>query len=199
MEGVPFSFVTDDSERSAAVPILVPPGVPVPDLVGVVPVPEGALEVPGAGGSFLAGPRVRRVADRPLRALGRYYFISPRMRRLLDRAGVTARFLESALFGIPRERAALVRLVGPLGPPSARSATPVLVERWRRADGSWLLHLVNYAETPAVIEVTGPGGPLTASYSPDAGTEARETQEGLTVRLETYVVLEWRSRNTRGD
>jgi hypothetical protein len=204
-EGVPFEFVAN-SGLAAGVPerpILVPPGLAPPALAAGstrawITLPEGFLDIPAAPSRVFAGRLVRRAADRPLRALARHYFGSARVRRLLDRSGVTARFLESALFTVPRRARELRLLLERGGARRVESAAPVLVERRGRDDGTRLLHLVNYADDPQTVHVREAGARLAAWSSPDASTRVAAEGEGARVALDTYVVLEWRQEGHAG-
>jgi hypothetical protein len=197
-EAIPFAFYTaaDLAAPSfAPPPILVPPGVapPVTAAAGVrlVVVPLGLIDVPAAPSRFLGRRPVRFLADRPLRSLARRYFGSARVRRMVDKSGLTARFLESALFTVPKRSAEIRRLLDLAGPRRVESEAPVLVERRRTPDGRLRLHIVSYTDAPQKVIVHGTAGPLAAWYSPDAATSVEADGGEIRVQLETYVVLEW--------
>jgi hypothetical protein len=193
-EAVPFAFYTREALESGSSwpPIVIPPGVAPPDVrpgVALVPIAPDEIDIPAASSPALGHAAVRRIADWPLRTLARYYFGSPWVRRLVDRSGLTARFLESALFTVPHRSAALRHRLGPAAA-GVESSQPVLVERRRRADGVTLLHLVNYSDEKARVVIRGAGA-LRAWYSPDPQTSVVSEGGAVWVELTTYVVLEW--------
>jgi len=194
-EAIPFAFFTAAALAGASPaglpPILVPPGVTPPTTTArLVMIPPGVLDVPAASSRFLGRRPVRFLADRPLRSLARRYFGSARVRRLVDKFGLTARFLESALFTVPRRSAEVRRLLDLAGPRRVESEAPVLVERRRSPDGRMRLHVVSYSDVPQRVVVHGTGA-LRAWHSPDAGTSVEAKDGEVRVHLETYVVLEW--------
>jgi hypothetical protein len=199
-ERVPFAFFTRETLASLAhvPPILVPPGIAPPPTAGpihLIAVPDEALDVPAAPSRLLGRLVIRAMADRPLRALARHYFGSARVRRAVDRSGLTARFLESPLFTVPRRAAEVGRLLDGVERPHVESDTPLLVERWHGRDGLVRLHLVNYVDGMATV-VLRRTPPLQAWYSPDETTRVDADSVGAETRihLETYVVLEWIDR-----
>jgi hypothetical protein len=196
--GVPFTFFTPEGLRASSrdtPPVLVPPGVTPPSVpagLRLVVLPPGIPDIPAAPSPFLQSAFARALADRPLRALARHYFGSARVRRAFDRAGLTARFLESPLFTLPRRSAEVLEALGPSPAPMVVSDRPVLAESWRSRDGVLRLHLVNYDD--AVSRVSVPGQPApTAVYSPDGPVDV-DSEHGLHVHVQTYAVLEWTSR-----
>jgi hypothetical protein len=198
-ERIPFTFVTRETLAAADAdhpPVLIPPGVvppAAPPSTRLVVIPEGALDVPAAPSRLLARRPVRALADRPLRALARHYFGSARVRRLIDRSGLTARFLESPLFTVPQRSAEIARLLRDADRPALACDVPILVERWRGRDGLTRLHLVNYVDAVADVTLRGTP-PLAASYSPDEATRVERVGDGIQIHLQTYAVLEWTDR-----
>jgi hypothetical protein len=208
--GVPFAFATAASlaaradgglvrpaARGAAassavpLPLLVPPGLNPPVGAGrVIHVPARALSLPDPGAATRAGRVVHRAADPLLRALSAGYFGSARIRRRVDRSGLTAAFLRSPFFRLPRDVTALAALLPPTHRPAVRSDAPLLVERRRSADGRCLLHLVNYADTPTAVELPERRGPRPALYSPDPGTRWCDGGSRLRLALDCYAILE---------
>ncbi|MFO7893884.1 MAG: hypothetical protein R6U63_09125 [Longimicrobiales bacterium] len=199
--GVSVGFIdgdglTDDAGHvptSARGPVLVPPGARRPDHVG-------DASVVAVDPALLNSSRLPDVLDlRPVRWLlhplltrvGRLYFGSARVRRLFDALGLTRRFLESPYFDVPARYRAVAALIGPRSGPFVEATTPVLVERWRRPDGGWRLHLVNYDETPVRLTIHHDETDGAVLSTPDPGTRMLRTDPGETfLELELYAVLE---------
>ena len=195
-EAVPFEFVTAEqieSGRAAAGIILVPPGAAPPpsSSARVVFLKSSSVDVPGAPSRWLGSAIGRRLADRPLRRVTSAYFGSARVRRLFDRSGLTGRFLQSPFFRLPRRRKELHRLLPPPSSPHLRAAWPVLAERWRRADGTRLLHLVNYGPAPNTVRTSLADGPALTLHTPDEETRLYQWPRQAILDLEHYAVLEW--------
>jgi hypothetical protein len=193
---VPFRFVTaarPDGPFPRLSVVLVPPGIagPVPSgRYRVVHIPRGALDTPGAPSRLGALPWVRRLLDGPMSLLARAYFGTARARRLIDSSGLTERFLESPLFGLPRNGQEVTRLLPPLATPRIAGTGPLLVERRRGNDDTLFIHIVNYADHAARVRVEESTPSRTRLHSPDEGT--RLTLEGSTLMLtlECYAILE---------
>lgn len=184
VEGIPFAFATPRDCVGGALPVLVPPGIDVPQGCSMaVRVPESwiaPIRLPGRNGRGL----VRSAANGPLTAIGRLYFGTAGGRRAFDRLGITARFLRSPYFRVPRaaakirERLALAPLL--------HSSGACLVERWARADGASLLHIVNYEERSIDVHLMSGRG-IPRLHTPDTLT-SRDRER---VHIERYAVLEF--------
>jgi hypothetical protein len=194
-EGVPFGFVTRAGLRMGLAQgrsVLVPPGLAPPATISpararLLTVPDG-LAVPAGGPGWLSHGVARRVADPILTRFATAYFASASTRRLVDRTGLTARFLQSPYFTIPRNHGMLRELLPVSELPAERADGAVLVERWCAGDGRSLLHLVNYEDRAVNIDWSGPGAVPTL-LSPD--TETRWTDAGKRLQLECWAVLEY--------
>jgi hypothetical protein len=161
-----------------------------------VPFAFTAGDAPCVGpGSFAHGGRAHplldsahfcRLIDPGMRALARGYFGTVRLRRWIDKSGLTRRFLESPSFALPDNWGAL-RTGHDLEGPCAFSAAPILVERWRHTSGRYRLHVVNYCDQPVDVTVKA-GGPIVL-HSPDPGTVWLDSAHAR-LRLDTYAVLE---------
>jgi hypothetical protein len=176
--------------------LVIPPGIGVPDGypedgVRVVRLEEGDLGLPGAPGA-LARSWVGRVVLGPLAGrLAAAYFASAKVRRLLDAAGLTRRFLRSPFFGLPAGSRALRQRLPPRDAPVFESRGVFLVARWARADGGRLVHLVNYEDETISVRSRLDGRGMPALHTPDAGTRLFASGDHLFVDLECHAVLEW--------
>jgi len=196
---VPFRFVAaavDALAGSSVSVVLVPPGVRPPAWTlplgpPLVPVSDGLLDIPAASSALLSSPFARRLMDLPMSLLARAYFGWAPVRRALDRSGLVANFLQSPLFRVPRNSQAIEALLPVLRHPRVTCDQPLLVERWLRSDGQHLLHLVNYADRPAVVRFDGRGSELTGLHTPDARTRLERDDQGRLLNLECYAVLEY--------
>ncbi len=191
--GVPFRFLAPDAVGavSGVRCLLVPHGIAEPQdtPLPVVRVPRDLLDVPGSRFTPRTARLLLRLVDRPMRVAARSYFSSSYVRRFLDRTGVAARFLASPLFAVPQQARALGALLPKLSPPHIEAATPVLVERYRRADGAGLVHLVNYSGVPVRLRLNGVGPGRPALHSPDERSYFTDAPTEL--QLDCYAVLEW--------
>jgi hypothetical protein len=129
----------------------------------------------------------RRAINPVMSTLGRAYFGTVRARRLLDRTGLTRKFLESPWFTIPENWRLARELAPPIETPHARAETPILVERWRQSSGRWRLHLINYSDQPALVRLHVDHAH--ALYSPDATTQWLGTDPEV-LHLDCYAVVE---------
>ena len=193
-EGVPFGFVTragleegQGDERA----VLVPPGLEPP--IGIAPqgtrlliVPE-PLDVPAVGLNWLSHSLARSVVDPILTRFAAAYFGSASTRRLVDQVGLTARFLQSPYFTIPRNHGMLRELLPVSELPPVRADGAILVERWCAQDGRSLVHLVNYEDRLINVEWSGPGA-APVLLTPD--TETRWMGAANRLQLECWAVLE---------
>jgi hypothetical protein len=194
-ESVCFGFTTADAVASGAFAgtrVLVPAGVAPPATprgAEVVAVPAGAHDVRGRPVALLRDGAIRGAADRVLSALSRAYFGSATSRRVIDRIGLTRRFLRSAYFAVPRKRASWNGLVPDWLPTRVVSPSPVLVERLERSDGATVIHLVNFSDSPTVVRMPGVVSREPGLHTPDGGTSMVRSG-GLEIRLEQWAVLE---------
>jgi hypothetical protein len=187
---VSYSFITLAELRAqgAQLPVLVPPGCRrAPDVTGVAIIALPDLDVPAASSGMTRSSAFRNAAHPVMSTVARNYFGSAGFRRTLDGLGVTRRFLQSPLFQIPRQPAVVRRALGDRVQPVI-ALRPVLVDRWRTADGRRLIHLVNYTDGVNRTFV-----PLETSnvrvHTPDL-TSFSVDKDGVTVDLDVYAVLE---------
>lgn len=197
-EAVPFAFVTPeglDQDALPGRPVFVPLGARRPAVAHasrIIRVPPHLLDVPARTPAFLRSTAGRRAVDPLLRRLAAGYFGSARVRRAIDGSGLTGAFLRSPAFRVPRRSRALLRLLAGHRPPVA-ATPPVLVERRVRADGARLLHLVNYADSPVMVDVSrAPAAPRARLHTPDGGTAFVARLAGVDrLCVHEYAVLEW--------
>jgi hypothetical protein len=188
-DGVCFGFITPAQvERAKGRSILVPPGVQVPSgRAGMLLSVSPEWIRPIRPHSRFSNSRVlRALADPALRGIGRAYFEHAGVRRAFDRAGITARFLQSKYFGLPRHPSSIREHVR-LPRPAARPHGPALVERWIRSDGTQFVHLVNYSDTVIRVALPPEWTDLTI-HSPDP--VSRLISDGGGLYLENYAVLQ---------
>lgn len=194
---IPFAFASDASptaDQFGGKTVLVPPGTRASrrfDGARVLPVPTRELH----GGSpplrLLDNEPARWILHPALTLLSRAYFGSAQVRRLLDRAGLTRRFLESPYFRIPRGHERVARLVADRQTPYVLADRPVLAERWIRGDGARLLHLVNYDDAPARVSLHHDATSMLELHTPDLGTRLDRGPDGAsTIHLDLYAVIE---------
>jgi hypothetical protein len=193
-----FAFVTPDRLATgewAGRRVLVPPGQRFDGTDGgaqLVYVSHAVCQLPPTPAQFLNSRAVRRACNMALTSISRAYFGSARARRALDASGITASFLRSPYFRIPARRGGMNGLAPDWSTTRVSAASPVLVERWfRERDGARLIHLVNFSDTPARVQLGGVISSTVELHSPDADTRLR-TGARLEMDLELYAVLELR-------
>lgn len=178
--GIPYSFTTPASATALRVPLVLPPQSQISAQRGWIVADE--LDVPGQLVEVLESERFRTVADPILSNLARGYFGYAPLRRMIDATGLTRWFLQSPFFRLPRRSQLLAQRL-PKTVFSVMANLPVLAERYRRADGTQLLHLVNYAHQRQ--RVTLPGHDLRL-HTPDASALIGHE----TIELDVYAVME---------
>jgi hypothetical protein len=186
--GISFAFSTPEGGAGtwdASVPLLLPPGISGPEgatrTVAVTARDLFPVSAPAPLHRF-----IRRLVDGPLRTISRTYFGAAQFRRLIDSSGITRHFLQSRYFTLPAapERVA-ARIPFRRSRPSV--ASPVLVERRRQTDGTGVVHLVNYADEPASVQLP-PDWEVRCMHSPDTRTTL--PQDGSSIlHLDLYAVV----------
>lgn len=191
-EGVPFEFVTRTALEASGPdrPVIVPPRIrPPPASRGAVDITIEDLYPVRLPNGLMRNRTVHRLVDPFLAAFSRAYFGSAGVRRFVDGTGVTASFLRSRFFRLPADTGRLRARIPGLRP-TPRAASPVLVERRVRADGSILFHLVNYVDAPAQVRMPVMHcTPVLHSADVSSGFDGDDRQ---LLWLECYAVLEYR-------
>jgi hypothetical protein len=183
-----YGFVTcaDVARLAPATLLVVPPGTTAPRVPGLETVTLPKLDVPGVSSALLRSRALRSAAHPLLTAVARGYFGNARVRRAFDALGISRRFLQSALFQVPvRSAEATRQLAGRF--PEVTARHPVLIERWRKADGRLLIHLVNYADDWNTTGV--PVSAQACACTPRSVALHNRGRCGL-ARLDVYAVIE---------
>jgi hypothetical protein len=149
---------------------------------------RSALPEPVPFAKLNASALFEAVIDPLMRSFARAYFGRPEVRKFIDRSGLTARFLRSPHFNLPRKTDFGLELPSDIGP-TATSPSKILVERWRSGERGIQLHLVNYEDTPARVHLD-PRIHHCDLFTPDertmwVGSSLRELE------LENYAILEF--------
>jgi hypothetical protein len=158
------------------------------------------LDLPGwapSHPSFLARHKtVRTRASGVVGWLFQSYFRYRWARKVVDGTGLVHTFWNTPYFRLPKEseQRALLDALGERHYPRVESGAPVLVELWQQ-DGSWQLHLVNYASRAQNVRVdfgrTASGRVFSPDRSPGGGGTGggeafRGSEHGLL--LDVYAV-----------